>query len=102
MFHIPAIPPKPNDAGRCSPAPKAAALSPAKRAAVSALRERIALMERLHARSAPSGVIPLGIPAIDRILPQEGLALHALHEAASSGPDTEHAAAATLFVAGIL
>lgn len=102
MFEVPDIPPKPDDAARCSPAPKAAALSPTKQAAVSALRERIALMERLHARSAPGGVISLEIPAIDRILPHGGLALHALHEAASSGPDTEHAAAATLFVAGIL
>ncbi len=39
---------------------------------------------------------------IDTVLPGGGLARHALHEAASTGPDTEQAAAATLFVAGLL
>jgi protein ImuA len=46
--------------------------------------------------------VPLLVPAIDAALPGTGLARHALHEAASSGADTEHAAAATLFVAGLL
>ncbi|MDB5403073.1 MAG: hypothetical protein JWQ55_5091, partial [Rhodopila sp.] len=39
---------------------------------------------------------------IDGVLPTGGIRLGALHEAASAGPDTEHAAAATLFAAGIL
>jgi protein ImuA len=42
------------------------------------------------------------MPPIDQALPGGGLRLGALHEAASAGPDTEHAAAATLFVAGVL
>jgi protein ImuA len=46
--------------------------------------------------------VPLHIPPIDGALPGRGVALHALHEAMSGGPDTEHAAAATLFVAGLL
>ena len=46
--------------------------------------------------------LPLGIEAIDQALPTGGIRLGALHEAASAGPDTEHAAAATLFAAGIL
>ena len=41
-------------------------------------------------------------PAIDAALPAGGLPLGALHEAAGAGPDTEHGAAAALFVAGIL
>jgi protein ImuA len=44
----------------------------------------------------------LDVAAIDLVLPTGGIRLGALHEAASAGPDTEHAAAATLFVAGIL
>ena len=36
------------------------------------------------------------------MLPTGGIQLGALHETASAGPDTEHAAAATLFIAGIL
>jgi protein ImuA len=44
----------------------------------------------------------LDIAAIDNALPGGGIRLGALHEAASAGPDTEHAAAATLFIAGIL
>jgi protein ImuA len=46
--------------------------------------------------------IPFGIEAIDARLPGGGIRLGSLHEAASAGPDTEHAAAATLFTAGIL
>src|ERR1700735_3017435 len=66
------------------------------------LRERIARIERAYGRTAITSVLPFGLAAVDRALPGGGLALAALHEAASSGPDTEHAAAATLFVAGIL
>jgi protein ImuA len=66
------------------------------------LRERIARIERIHARGAAERSIPLGIESIDQWLPTGGIRLDALHAAASAGPDTEHAAAATLFVAGIL
>ena len=66
------------------------------------LRERIARIERSHARGAGPASVALGIEAIDQALPSGGIRLGALHEAASAGPDTEHAAAATLFTAGIL
>ena len=81
------------------PAPKAASMpSPT----IAQLRERIARIERIHARGAAERSIPLGIESIDQWLPTGGIRLDALHAAASAGPDTEHAAAATLFVAGIL
>jgi protein ImuA len=79
--------------------------------AIALLRERIARIERLHLRGDATGrstgegmgrSLALGIEAIDGRLPTGGIRLDALHEAASAGPDTEHAAAATLFVAGIL
>lgn len=66
------------------------------------LRAQIARIERTHNRTAAAPVLPFGHAAIDAALPGGGLALGALHEAASAGPDTEHAAAATLFIAGIL
>jgi protein ImuA len=74
------------------------ALSPA----IAYLRERIARIERLHARGSIEQSIPMDIAAMDQVLPTGGIQLGALHEAASVGPDTEHAAAATLFIAGIL
>ncbi|MEA2771984.1 MAG: protein ImuA [Acetobacteraceae bacterium] len=70
--------------------------------AIALLRERIARIERIHTRGAAEQSLPLGIEAIDGVLPTGGIRLGALHEAASAGPDTEHAAAATLFAAGIL
>jgi len=89
---------------------------PARSYAIAALRERIARIERRHGEGladpahadphayplAHPAHLPFGIPAIDGKLPGGGLARHALHEAASAGPDTEQAAAATLFVAGLL
>ena len=44
----------------------------------------------------------LGLPALGAALPGGGLARAALHEVAGGGPEVEHAAAATLFVAGLL
>jgi protein ImuA len=70
--------------------------------AIAHLRERIARIEHTHTRGTPDQSLPLHIPAIDNALPTGGIRLGALHEAASAGPDTEHAAAATLFIAGIL
>jgi len=65
------------------------------------LRSRIARIARDPARRrAPA--IRFGIAALDRHLPDGGLAIGALHEAAGTGPDTEHAAAAALFAAGVL
>jgi len=66
------------------------------------LRQRIARIEHAHSRGAAPKSIPFNVPTIDQTLPAGGLSLGALHEAASAGPDTEHAAAATLFIAGIL
>ncbi|MFO1028118.1 MAG: damage-inducible mutagenesis protein [Acetobacteraceae bacterium] len=66
------------------------------------LRERVAIIERTHSRTATTSLLPFGHADIDGVLPGGGLPLGALHEAASAGPDTEHAAAATLFIAGIL
>ncbi len=43
--------------------------------------------------------IPFGIPALDHAAP---LLLGSLHEVAGAGPDTEHGAAAALFLAGVL
>jgi len=65
------------------------------------LRDRIARIER-GGSPRPTGTLPFGVADIDGVLPAGGLALGALHEAAGTGPDTEYAAAATLFVAGIL
>ncbi|HBK07117.1 MAG TPA: damage-inducible mutagenesis protein [Acetobacteraceae bacterium] len=66
------------------------------------LRERIARIGRIHTRGPAERSIPFDIEAIDQALPTGGIRLGALHEAASAGADTEHAAAATLFIAGIL
>jgi protein ImuA len=75
--------------------------------AIAALRARI---ERIGQPPAAAGPHPhpifpclaLGIATIDAALPGGGIRLDALHEAVSAGPDTEHAAAATLFAAGLL
>ena len=68
---------------------------------ILALRARIAQLERGGAK-AERGIVPIGLPAVDAVLADGGLALGALHEAMGGGPDTEHAAAATLFAATIL
>jgi protein ImuA len=104
MFTTPAIPEKPS--GPAAPvapgaAPRAAP-SAAPSGVIAELRDRIARIERSHIRGAPAKSLSLGITAIDQALPGGGINLSALHEAASVGPDTEHAAAATLFVAGLL
>ena len=75
---------------------------PAPSQAIILLRQRIARIERIHTKGATEQSIALGIEAIDQTLPTGGIRLGALHETASAGPDTEHAAAATLFTAGIL
>ncbi|MFL5283391.1 MAG: ImuA family protein [Rhodopila sp.] len=111
-FAIPARPAKsatlaaaPGTSGEASqdasPAPSRARTA-AQTAVIARLRERIARIERSHGDDVPARSLPLGIPAIDQSLPGGGIALGALHEAASAGADTEHAAAATLFVAGLL
>jgi len=80
------------------PSPPAA--SPPPGSPIQTLRARIARMEHGHLR--PRGPALLLNPSIDAVLPAGGLLPGALHEVAGAGPDTEHGAAAALFVAGIL
>ena len=58
------------------------------------------MLERPVARVG--GVLPFGVAEVDAWLPEGGLALGALHEVAGGGADGVMAAAATLFVAGVL
>ncbi|MDF2765866.1 MAG: hypothetical protein K0S81_2860, partial [Rhodospirillales bacterium] len=67
--------------------------------ALSELRERIG---RLESRGRSRKALPFGVRAVDRHLPGGGLALDSLHEVMQAGAASEHAAVATLFVAGIL
>ena len=75
--------------------------APAQAALLHELRARIARLERRpgRARVRPLG---FGLTAIDRALPEAGLARFALHEFAGAGPEVEHGAAATLALAGLL
>ena len=66
------------------------------------LRARISVHERSGAYRLRGRSVLFGMPPVDRHLPGNGLALGALHEVAGTGPDVEHAAAATLFAAGVL
>src|SRR5260221_1070485 len=66
---------------------------------VEALRERIQRLEGAGGRRRT--VLPFGIRAIDRHLPEGGLALGALHEVAGGGNGAIDGAAAALFAAGI-
>src|SRR5437016_8626888 len=61
-------------------------------------RERVRRIER----SAAHGVLPFGITAIDRTLPDGGLARGALHEILGVGGDEEDGALAAAFAAHIL
>jgi protein ImuA len=87
-----------------APAPARAGTAPSPAATPSAvlaaLRGRIQALERPCART--ERVHPFGIAALDAHLPEGGLALGALHEIAGGGADAVPAAAATLFVAGML
>jgi protein ImuA len=64
------------------------------------LRARIAHLEYAGRPRRP--VVPFGVPAIDAHLPQGGLSRGALHDVAGGGLGAVHAAAAVLFVAGVL
>lgn len=71
------------------------------RPALQDLRNRIRQLERGEQRVMR--VLPFGLAKIDDRLPSGGLALGAVHEVAEGGDlGVIHAAAATLFVAGIL
>src|SRR5438045_6212232 len=65
---------------------------------LAALRERIRHIEQ----PASHGVLPLGVAAIDRVLPDGGLALGAVHEILGIDGDEEDGAAACGFIAGLL
>ncbi len=65
------------------------------------LRTRIARLSRSPDRRR-SAVLRFALPALDTHLPEGGLLSGALHEIAGAGPETEHAAAAALFAAGVL
>ena len=54
--------------------------------------------------SRTARTIPFGIPALStiRCLPLPAFSWALLHEVAGAGPDTEHGAAAALFLAGVL
>lgn len=68
--------------------------------AIAELRQRI---ERLEgARGGPRAVLPFGVSAIDRRLPEGGLALGCLHEVAGGGSGAVDGAAAALFAAGVV
>jgi protein ImuA len=66
---------------------------------LSDLRARIA---RVGSGVHESKALPFGLAEIDRHLPGGGLALGHLHDVLEAGAAAEHAARATLFVAGIL
>jgi len=65
---------------------------------LAALRERIRHIEQ----PASHGVLPFGVAAIDRVLPDGGLALGAVHEILGIDGDEEDGAAACGFIAGRL
>ena len=75
-------------------------MSPAESILLTELRERVRRIERPTA--AMHGVLPLGVAAIDRILPGGGLARSALHEILGAGGDEEDGALAAAFAAAIL
>jgi hypothetical protein len=68
--------------------------------AVAELRRWLERVEA-HGRTEQA-VLPFGLDAIDRSLPQGGLPLGHLHEVIEAGAAGEYAGLATLFIAGIL
>ncbi len=63
------------------------------------LRAQIARIEGEGRRA--SGILPFGLPELDRGLPGGGLALGCLHEVAGGGNGAVDGAAAVCFAAGI-
>jgi protein ImuA len=75
--------------------------SAARTETLTRLRAQIAQIGRSNP-ALSAGTVPFGVEALDRPLPSGGLLLGALHQVAGAGPDTEHGAAAALFLAGVL
>src|SRR3954452_14198123 len=75
-------------------------MAPAHARVLDELRDRIARIEQ--AGRPQRRVVPFGVAAIDDRMSQGGLALGALHEIAGGSLGALHAAAAALFVAGVL
>ena len=73
---------------------------------LSVLRAKVARLERSVTGSGPveaaGSTIPFGERAIDMALSGGGLARGGLHEAMGAGPETEHAASAGRFLAGVV
>ncbi|WP_374367472.1 ImuA family protein [Dongia sp.] len=79
--------------------------SPDARPGLSALKRRIALLERAASPQAEEATAPTlawGIESIDRHLPGGGLGLGALHEIAGAGADLEEASLAAVVTARLL
>ena len=69
----------------------------------TAIAELRCWLERVEAPGrTEQAVLPFGLDAIDRSLPQGGLPLGHLHEVIEAGAASEYAGLATLFIAGIL
>lgn len=68
--------------------------------ALADLRRRIVALDR--SARAKRGTLAFGVEAIDKHLPWGGLPLGQVHEFVGSGAESEHVAAATLFVGGCL
>jgi protein ImuA len=75
-------------------------MSDAKKADLGALRQKLALIERGGRGKTPA--LPFAVAAIDRLLPEGGLARGALHEVLGLGAAAEEAAEGAGFLAGIL
>src|SRR5215475_5902711 len=67
---------------------------------LATLRRQVRQIER--GTALRHGVLSFGVDAIDRVLPEGGLALGAVHEILGAGGDEEDGAAAAGFAAGIL
>ncbi len=66
---------------------------------LDALRQ---LVERVATPHGPKSILPFGIGGMDAALPNNGLALGAIHEVSEGGPRPSYASNAVLFSAGIL
>ncbi len=93
-------------AGRCRSANTGLAgmgVTEARTRVLDGLRLQIGRIERGSPRRGVGGTsLDFGIEAIDRVLPQGGLAAGALHEVLGQGADSEHATLPSLLVGSLL